>query len=220
MTWSLPPERSLKEEMPRTLVIACGALAREVLSLVKAANWTHIDVTCLPANLHNQPQYLPERLRQRIQELRSSYDQIQVLYGDCGSGGQIDAMLAEEGVERIPGPHCYAVYAGAEFTELMEEEPGSFFLTDYLVRHFESLIIQGLGLDRHPELRDSYFQNYRRLVYLAQTEDASLQEMARRAAKTLDLAYHYRFTGLGSLKEFLSKSRQNGGTNGRTDRDD
>src|SRR5207244_12770539 len=128
-----------------------------------------------------------------------------VRWGDCGPGGLVDAGLAEEGVARIPGPHCYQFYAGtADVTRLMEAEPGSFCLTDYLARHFERLIIEGLGLDRHPELRDDYFGNYSKLVYLAQREDAGLRTAARAAAARLGLAYEYRLTGYGEMAGFLA----------------
>ena len=142
----------------RILVIACGALAREVLALKLDA----IDVACLPAQLHNHPKQIPEAMRAKIRANRESYDEILCLYGDCGTGGELDRVLAEEGVSRIEGAHCYAFYAGEEaFAALAEEEPGTFYLTDFLVRHFDALVIRGLGLDRFPELRDDYFGNYR-----------------------------------------------------------
>ncbi|MGH6932259.1 MAG: DUF1638 domain-containing protein [Dongiaceae bacterium] len=194
--------------MPRassTLLIACGALAREILALNEANGWDAVSLTCLPAHYHNTPDKIPDAVRAKIRENRDRYDRMFVLYGDCGTGGLLDVVLAEEGVERIPGPHCYQFFAGTkEFTDMMAAEPGSFFLTDYLTRHFNRLIIEGLGLDRHPELRDDYFGNYTALVYLAQTEDAELQGLAQDAARRLGLAYHYRFTGYGELKSFLS----------------
>src|SRR5215471_261507 len=144
-----------------TLLIACGALAREVLAVVEAQGWRNLAVTCLPAHYHNTPAKIPEGVRAKIRENRDRYDRIYVAYGDCGTGGMLDQVLAEEGVERIGGPHCYQFYAGtADFTALMEAEPGTLFLTDYLVRHFERIIMEGLGIDRHPELRDDYFGNY------------------------------------------------------------
>ena len=188
-----------------TLLIGCGALAREMLALVEAHGWRDMAVTCLPADYHNTPQKIPGAVRAKIRENRDRYERLFVLYGDCGTGGQLDQVLAEEGVTRIPGPHCYQFYAGAaDFTRLMEAEPGSFFLTDYLARHFERLIIEGLGLDRHPELRDDYFGNYTRLVYLAQREDAGLDAAASAAAARLGLAYEYRLTGYGELEGFLA----------------
>jgi len=193
-------------KLPSTLLIACGALAREILALISLNRWDHMAVTCLPAIWHNTPDKIPEGVRAKIRENRGRYDRIVVVYGDCGSGGMLDAVLAEEGVERIPGPHCYEFFATpARFNELVEEELGSFYLTDYLARHFERLIIQGFGLDKHPELRDMMFGNYRRLVYLAQTDDPDLRAKAEAAAKRLGLAYEYRLTGYGDLATFLAR---------------
>jgi hypothetical protein len=188
----------------RTLLIACGALARETLAAIEANGLRHVEVTCISALLHNRPERIPAAVRAKIREHRASYDRILVLYADCGTGGGLDRVLAEEGVERIGGPHCYAFYAGQEaFEELADAEPGTFYLTDFLTRQFDTLVIEGLGLDRHPELLSMYFGNYRRLVYLAQTADEELQAAARAAAERLGLAYEYRFTGLGELAEFV-----------------
>jgi Protein of unknown function (DUF1638) len=184
----------------RILVIACGALAREVLALKLDA----IDVACLPAQLHNHPKRIPEAMRAKIRANREAYDEILCLYGDCGTGGELDRVLAEEGVRRIAGAHCYAFYAGEEaFAALAEEEPGTFYLTDFLVRHFDALVIRGLGLDRFPELRDDYFGNYRRVVHLAQFDDPDMETKARGAAERLGLAYERRFTGLEGIRSFL-----------------
>jgi hypothetical protein len=189
----------------RILVIACGALAREVLAL----KLDHIEVACLPAQLHNHPERIPEAMRAKIRANRSSYDEILCLYGDCGAGGELDRVLAEEGVRRIEGAHCYAFYAGEEaFSRLMEEEPGTFFLTDFLARHFDALVIRGLGLDRFPELRDDYFGNYRRLVHLAQFDDPEVTARAKAAADRLGLAYERRFTGLEGIRAFLDGATQ------------
>src|SRR5271165_4697853 len=142
----------------RILVIACGALAREVLAL----RLDGVDVSCLPASLHNRPERIPEAMRTKIRANRAAYDEILCLYGDCGTGGALDRVLAEEGVARIAGAHCYAFFAGeAAFAALAEEEPGTFYLTDFLARHFDTLVIRGLGLDRFPQLRDDYFGAYR-----------------------------------------------------------
>lgn len=189
----------------RTLLIACGALAREIVELIRVNGWRHLTVSCLPASWHNTPAKIPEGVRQRIRAARGSYDRILVLYGDCGTGGLLDAVLAEEGVERIDGPHCYAFFAGETvFEALAEAEVGTFYLTDYLARHFERLIIQGLALDRHPELLPIYFGNYRKLVYLAQTDDAELDARAKAAAERLGLAYQRHFTGYGGLGDFIA----------------
>ena len=191
----------------KILVIACGALAREVLAL----KLDHIDVACLPAQLHNHPSRIPEAMRAKIHANREAYDEILCLYGDCGTGGELDRVLAEEGVRRIEGAHCYAFYTGDEvFSRLMEDEPGTFFLTDFLVRHFDALVIRGLGLDRFPQLRDDYFGNYRRLVHLAQFDDPDLETKARAAAERLGLAYARRFTGLGGIRAFLESATQEG----------
>jgi hypothetical protein len=190
-----------------TLLIGCGALAREMLALIEAHGWRGMEVTCLPAHFHNTPQKIPAAVREKIRANRDRYERIHVLYGDCGTGGLLDAVLEEEGVDRIPGPHCYQFYMGsADFAALTDAEPGCFFLTDYLVRHFERLIIEGLGLDRHPELRDDYFGNYKRLVYLAQLEDAGLRTAARAAAARLGLDYEYRYTGYGEMAGFLASA--------------
>jgi hypothetical protein len=191
---------------PRTLVIACGALAREFLALKAANGWRHLDITCLPAILHNRPQEIPEAVRRKIRSARPRYDSILCLYGDCGTGGRLDAVLAEEGVERIDGPHCYAFYAGIDRLDaLMKEEVGTFFLTDYLARHFDRLVWRGLGLDRHPELLADYFRHYRRVVYLAQMPDSRLEEMAAAAARRLGLPLEIRKTGLEGMARFLGR---------------
>jgi len=189
-----------------TLLIACGALAREIVEIIRANGWRHLTVSCLPAAWHNTPDKIPDGVRQRIRDARGKHDRILVLYGDCGTGGLLDQVLAEEGVERIEGPHCYAFFAGNEvFEALAEAEIGSFYLTDYLVRHFERLIVQGLGIDRHPELLPLYFGNYKKLVYLAQTDDAELTARAEAAAQRLGLAFERHFTGYGGLGDFVTQ---------------
>jgi len=194
------------DKSDRTLVIACGALAREILALIDRNGWSHLEVTCLPASLHNRPDRIPDRLRNAIAAARGRYRDIVVAYGDCGTAGGIDAVLRESGIERFEGPHCYAAFAGGDaFDSLMDEEPGSFFLTDYLVRQFDTLIIRGLGLDRHPHLLPAYFGNYRRLVYLAQTDDPALTKAAIAAADRLGLAFERRRTGYGALAPFLER---------------
>jgi len=190
----------------RTLVIACGALAREILHLQRGP-LAHLDVTCLPAKLHNTPSLIPAEMRRKIRDNRANYDEILCLYGDCGTGGELDRVLAEEGVKRIAGAHCYEFFAGAEdFEAMMEAEPGTFFLTDFLVRHFDRLVIEGLGLDRFPQLRDDYFGHYRRVVYLAQFDDAALTTRAQAAAARLGLAFEKRLTGIGGVENFLTRA--------------
>lgn len=183
------------------LVIGCGALARELVELTRRAGLPAMDLTCLPASLHNRPERIPGAVQARIRRARAEgYDRIFVAYADCGTGGLLDRVLDAEGVARLEGAHCYEVYAGrAAFAELSEEEPGTFYLTDYLVRNFERLVVRGLGLDRHPELLPIYFGNYTRLVYLAQCDDPELTARATAAASRLDLAFERRLVGLGEL---------------------
>jgi hypothetical protein len=189
---------------PDTLVIACGALAKELLAAISLNSWSHLAVTCLPAILHNRPERITEAVRRKIRANRRRYRRILCLYGDCGTGGRLDEMLTEEGVERIEGAHCYAFYAGLDsFDAMLEEEIGTFFLTDYLVRFFDRLVIEGLGLDRHPELLGDYFGNYKRVVWLAQAPDADLEARALAAAARLGLPLERRMTGLSGLETFL-----------------
>jgi len=189
----------------KTLLIACGALARETLEVLRQPGLEGITLTCLPAIWHNSPEKIPEGVLAKIRAARAEgVERIFVLYGDCGTGGELDRILAEEGVERIDGPHCYSFFAGsAAFERLAEQEVGTFYLTDYLARHFDRLMWQGLGLDRHPELLPVYFGNYRRLVYLAQVEDPALDAKAQEAAQRLGLEYERVFTGMGELAGFV-----------------
>ena len=187
------------------LVIACGALAREIDTLRRRRGWSHLHLKCLPAELHNRPAEIPGRLRRMIRKHRSAYDAIFVAYADCGTAGGIDRVLAEEGAERLEGAHCYQFFAGRErFAALSDAEPGSFYLTDFLARHFDRFVIGPLGLDRHPELRNAYFGNYRKLVYLSQTEDARLLDAAARAAARLELEFEHVHCGYGGLETSLA----------------
>jgi uncharacterized protein DUF1638 len=189
---------------PRKLVIACGALAREIVALRRANAWTALDVVCLPPELHNRPERIAEAVREQIRAHRDEYAEIFVAYGDCGTKGALDAVLREEGVERIRGAHCYEFYATPPvFAALADAEPGTFYLTDFLLRHFERLVIQGLGIDRHPELLPVYFGNYRRLVYLAQAPKAGSEAAAQAIAARLDLEYRFQSTGYGGLEQSL-----------------
>jgi hypothetical protein len=191
----------------RVLLIACGALAREVLALRTANGWDHLALACLPAKLHNAPEHIPEAVRARIRHGRAEgYGAIFVLYADCGTGGGLDRVCAEEAVERIPGPHCYSFFSGNEAFAARAEagEIGAFYLTDFLARQFDALVWRGMGLDRHPELLPMLFAHYDRLVYLAQTDDPALDAKAREAADRLGLAYERRVTGYGDLAAFLA----------------
>ncbi|MGA2860814.1 MAG: DUF1638 domain-containing protein [Steroidobacteraceae bacterium] len=190
----------------RVLVIACGALAREITALKRASGWSALDVTCLPPELHNRPERIPAAVRSAICVGRARYERIFVAYADCGTGGALDRMLAEEGVERLPGAHCYEFLATSEvFAALADAEPGTFYLTDFLLRHFERLVVGGLGIDRHPELAREYFRHYRRVVYLAQLPDAQLVQQARAIAARLGLAYEQRDGGYGDLATSLTE---------------
>jgi len=188
----------------RVLVIGCGALARELVAVIDQAGLGNVDLTCLPATLHNRPGGIPGLVREKIRAARPRYRTVFVAYADCGTGGLLDAMLAEEGVERLPGAHCYEAYAGdLAFAAMTNEELGTFFLTDFLARNFDRLVVRGLGLDRHPELLPVYFGNYTRLVYLAQTDDPALVTASCRAARRLGLAFEHRRTGYGDLATSL-----------------
>lgn len=199
---SLSPAARASEvpDPSRVLVIGCGALARELVAIIDQAGLANVDLTCLPATLHNRPGGIPAAVRAKIRAARPRYEQIFIAYADCGTGGLLDRVLEEEGVDRLPGAHCYEFYAGsAAFAAMMDQDPGTFFLTDFLARNFDRLVIRGLGLDRHPELLPAYFGNYHRLVYLAQTDDPGLLAAARRAARRLGLTFEHRRTGYGEL---------------------
>lgn len=185
------------------LVLGCGALAKELLNVLASHQLDNIRVECLPAILHNTPEKIPGAIKERLEQT-TGYDRVFVAYGDCGTGGLLDNVLDEFGVERLPGAHCYQFYAGGDVWERMQaEEPGTLYLTDYLARHFDRIVWQGLGLDRWPELRDDYFGNYKRLIYLSQVDDAELEERAREAANRLGLAFETRAVGYGDLEREL-----------------
>jgi hypothetical protein len=189
----------------RVLVIACGALAREILALRELNGWSHLDLQCLPANLHLWPDRIPDAVEAAVIEARASYSRIFVAYADCGTGGLLAARCAALGVEMIAGPHCYAFFDGnAAFAARADAEMRVFYLTDFLVRQFDAFVWRPMGLDRHPELRDMLFGNYERLVYLAQTDDPALDAEAARCAGRLGLAYERRVTGYGDLATELA----------------
>ncbi len=188
----------------RILVLACGAIAREVLAVIDLNGWGHVDVRCLPAKLHSRPERIPAAVDAKLTELAGRYDRVFVAYADCGTGGALEPVLRRHGVERLPGAHCYGFLAGNDAWDAMhEDEPATFYLTDFLARHFDALVVRGLGLDRHPQLKPMMFGNYRRLVYLAQTDDADLDRRAEEAAAYLGLAYERRRTGYGDLRSSL-----------------
>ena len=194
----------------RVLVIACGAIARELVRIRDMNGWDHVEFQCLPANLHNTPDRIPGAVLEKIGQERDRFDGVFVAYADCGTAGALDRALEGTGVERIPGAHCYEFFAGSEvFFDLAEQEVGSFYLTDFLVQHFERLVIRGLGLDRHPELADTYFANYRRIVYLAQTRSEKLEAMARDHAERLGLDYLHVYRGDDPLAALLKPALEN-----------
>ena len=187
----------------KRLVLGCGALAHDMIALVKhnEALKSCIDIRCLPAKLHNTPQLIAGEVDKYLQQHAHAYADIFIAYGDCGTAGELDKVLAKHHAQRLPGAHCYEFFAGQENYEAMiEEELGSFFLTDYLVRHFDRLVIEGLGLDRYPELFDDYFKHYKRLVYLAQTDNPELKEKAAGHAKEFGLEFEYRMVGIAGLQ--------------------
>ena len=186
------------------LVIACGALAREINALKRTNGWEHLHLKCIDAKLHFLPEKIGPALRERIARYKGEYDKIYVGYAECGTMGEVDRIIEEEGLERLPGAHCYQFFAGADnFDTLAEEEPGTFYLTDFLVRHFRSLVVSALGLDKHPELRDMYFGNYTRVVYLSQTHDETLLAEAKEAAEYLQLNFEHIHSGYGELETSL-----------------
>jgi hypothetical protein len=188
------------------LLIACGALAKEIVELQKLNSWKHVKLQCLPAELHNRPEKIPAAVRSTIEKYREQYQHMFVAYADCGTGGLLDKVLDEFGIERLPGSHCYEFFAGsATFESLADAEPGTFYLTDFLTRHFDRLVKKGLGLDKYPQLMSAYFGNYRRLVYLAQTESPKLQALAQEQASYLGLEYEYKFTGLHNIERDIKE---------------
>jgi hypothetical protein len=194
----------VSESRDRLLVIACGALAKEMLDVVRINSMDWVDVECLPARLHNTPDLIPAAVAARLDSAVGRYQEVFVGYADCGTGGMLDRVLEARGVERLPGAHCYEFFAtSGVFASLHDEEPGTFYLTDFLVRHFERLVWVGLGLDRWPHLRDDYFGNYKRLVYLSQIETRDLEDLARVAATRLGLDFEHRPVGYGEMATTL-----------------
>jgi len=189
----------------KVLLIACGALAREILALKQANRWDHLDLICLPADLHLYPKRIPAAVEAAIIRHRAAYDTLFVVYADCGTGGQLQALCDRLGVGMVKGPHCYAFFDGlGAFEARAEDEMGTFYLTDFLVRQFDAFVWRPMGLDRHPELRDMYFAHYDRLIYLAQTDDPTLDARAQEAATRLGLRYQRRQTGYGDLATALA----------------
>ncbi len=206
--FGLPPRAGAARG--RVLVIGCGALAREILAIVRANGLNHVDVTCLPAILHNRPERIVPALRRALETQRAGYDAVFVAYADCGTGGALRRFCEDAGIEMIAGPHCYAFYEGNAAFAGRKDEIDAFYLTDFLVRQFEAFVWKPLGLDRHPELRESYFGHYRKLVYQAQSDDPALARMARDHARRLGLSYERRLTGYGDLEGTLLRWAERG----------
>lgn len=202
------PDTASTESLPQAdsiLILACGALAREISTLIKLNNWSQVKLQCLEADLHNRPELIVPKLKAALDKYRDQYQQIFIGYADCGTGGGIDRFLAEEGLERLPGAHCYAFFTGLdEFDDLAAEELGSFYLTDFLALHFDRLMVRGLKLDKHPELKAMIFGHYKRLVYLSQSHDAQFMEKAQQAAHYLGLEFQHVHTGYGELESSLN----------------
>lgn len=190
------------------LLVACGALARELVAIQRQFPKGTIELTCLPAAWHNHPEKIVPGVKRKVDKALLAGRRVAVIYGDCGTGGDLDAYLNSVDVPRIAGPHCYEMFLGkADFDDEMEAELGTFFLTDYMVRHFERIVMQGMGLRKHPQLRDMYFGNYKRALYIAQSDDPALQKKAKNAAHTLGLAYEYRYSGFGELPGFIAATK-------------
>ena len=202
----LDDEGTFEAERPEVLVLACGAIAREVLAVIELNGWTHVTVRCLPGKLHSTPSKIAPAVDAKLHELGDRYERVFVAYADCGTAGALDEVLERHGVDRLDGAHCYGFFAGNETWQAMQDdEPATFYLTDFLARHFDSLVVKSLKLDVHPELKPMIFGNYKRLVYLAQTDDPDLAERARKAADYLGVAFEQRRTGYGELLPSLQR---------------
>ncbi|WP_157016149.1 DUF1638 domain-containing protein [Mesorhizobium xinjiangense] len=204
----MTPRIATGQRGDKMLVIACGMLAREILAIKTRLGLGHLELTCLPAELHYYPDRIPAALDKAIVEAKAAgYGSIFVGYGDCGTGGGLDRVCDRHGVARIDGPHCFAFYQGnAAFARIADEDMTAFYMTDFLCRHFDAFFMKPLGLDRHPELAQDYFGNYEKLVYLAQTDDRDLDKVAEDAAGMLGLAYERRFTGYGELETAMRQT--------------
>ena len=197
------------ENTAPVLVITCAAIAREVNEIKKLGQWSQMDLQAITADLHAYPEKIPGAVADKIDAAKDQYEHIFVAYGDCGTSGELDRVLEERGVKRLPGAHCYDFLAGRDiYADLQDKEPGTFYLTDFLTQHFQRLVIQVLGLDRFPELMSMYFGNYTRLVYLAQTDSDELTEQAKAAADQLGLRFERIYTGMGEMVPELDAAMQ------------
>lgn len=208
---SAAPKSEAAGGREKVLLIACGALAREILALKERNGWDHLELTCLPADLHLYPEKITPAVAAAVAKHRPDYARIFVVYADCGTGGQLLEKCKELGVEMVAGPHCYSFFEGNDaFAAHADTEFAAFYLTDFLVRQFEAFVWRPMGFDRYPELIHTMFGNYQKLVYLAQTEDPALEDKAREAAGRLGLAYERRFTGYGDLDSALAAQAAKG----------
>jgi len=188
----------------RTALIACGALAQPAAAIAARREWP-LDVHPLPPLLHNQPQLIAGEVRALAESLRPSYARLVVGYADCGTYGALDDVCRDLGLQRLPGLHCYDVYAGASRLErFFDEQPGTYVFTDFLVRSFARTVVRELGLDRWPELRDTYFGQYTRVVWLAQEPDDELRALALDAADRIGLPLTVVETGDTGLERALA----------------
>jgi len=190
----------------RILLIACGALAREILALNTANGWDHLHLHCLPANYHHTPDKIVAAVEKMVAERRDEFEDIYVVYADCGTGGLLKAACDRMGIQMVEGPHCYSFFEGNTAFETLDEMT-AFYLTDFSVRQFDAFIWKPLGMDRHPDLRDMYFGNYDKMVYQAQTDDPALTELAKKHAQRLGLTFERRLTGYGDLETSLAAVR-------------
>ena len=189
------------------LIIGCGALSHEVREIIKLNDWDNVRLQCLNADLHNTPKILPAKIKESIDSNINDYSKIFLAYADCGTGGLIDLILKDYDIERLDGAHCYEFYSGSSvFEELSEKEIGTFYLTDFLVKNFDRLVVDGLGIQKYPALKEEYFKNYKNVVYLAQKQDNVLESKARECADYLNLEFSVLFTGLNNLENQLNKA--------------
>ena len=197
---------AMQPSLEKTLIIACGALSHEIVELIRINNWNHLELTCLPAYWHHIPDRIPGGLRKKIRQKRSQYKNIYVMYGDCGTSGEIDKVIEEEGAERIAGPHCFSFLMGnADFDQYSENDITTFYLTDFFCQYFEKFVWESLGLNRRDDMVNFVFGNYKKVIYIAQTDNPKLREKAEEIAARLKLEYEYRFTGYGDMKKVMSQ---------------
>ena len=207
LEWTVFKNGTKTVKTKNNLIIACGALSYELNLLKKLNKWEHLTIQCLDAKLHNTPKLIPGKVKEKLDAMNDDYDGVFIAYADCGTGGLLDALLEPYNVERLPGAHCYEFFSGQEiFEELCTNEMGTFYLTDFLVKHFDRLVIKGLGLDKHPELQKEYFRNYKKVVYLAQSRSETLIEESKQCAAFLELEHSTHYTGLGNIKKHIEKS--------------